>query len=66
MIADEMQVISSIPKDRHLQMRVVGDPVAGFDMKPVQPNLEDAYMHFMEEVGGERVVDDKETSAEPK
>lgn len=47
-IADRMQVISSIPKDRHLQLRVVGDPVSGFDMKPQAPNLEDAYMYFME------------------
>ncbi|MFQ5677521.1 MAG: ABC transporter ATP-binding protein, partial [bacterium] len=45
-IADSMLVISSIPKDRHLRLRVVGEPAHGFDMRPLLPNLEDAYMYF--------------------
>ncbi|MCG8604843.1 hypothetical protein MJD09_07585, partial [bacterium] len=59
-IADRMQIISSIPKEGHLLLRVVGDPVAGFDLRPLTPNLEDAYMYFMETVGGERVDEDQE------
>jgi ABC-type multidrug transport system ATPase subunit len=62
-IADRMQIISSIPKEGHLLLRVVGDPVAGFDLQPLMPNLEDAYMYFMEAVGGERVDEDQEKEA---
>lgn len=59
-IADRMQVISSISRERHLRLRVVGDSVAGFDMKPVPPNLEDAYMYFMETEAGEHVEEEVE------
>ena len=63
-IADQMQVISSVPKDRQLSLRVVGEPIDDFDMKPLEPNLEDAYMYFMESVSGERVEEEAEV-AEP-
>lgn len=59
-IADRMQIISSIPKERHLLLRVVGEPIPDFDMVPLSPNLEDAYMFFMESVGGERVDEEEE------
>ena len=59
-IADRMQIISSISRERHLRLRVVGDSVAGFDMKPVPPNLEDAYMYFMETEAGEHVEEEVE------
>ncbi len=54
-IAEHMQIISSVKKERHLLLRVVGESVDGFDLTGVQPNLEDAYMYFMESVSGERV-----------
>jgi len=58
-IADTMQVISTIPMGEQLLLRVVGDPVPGFEMERMQANLEDAYIHFMEAVVGQR-LDDKE------
>lgn len=60
-IAQHMQIISSISRERHLSLRVVGEPISGFDFRSVEPNLEDAYMHFMESVAGERVDEELET-----
>ncbi len=47
-IAEQMQIISTINKDRHLLLRVVGDKLSGFDLQPVEPNLEDSYMLYMD------------------
>ncbi len=57
-IAARMQVISTIPKQPHLLLRVVGDPIAGYDMQSLAPNLEDAYMYFMESEVGQRVEEE--------
>jgi len=57
-LAERVQIISSIPKERHLLLRVVGENVDGFDMSAVSPNLEDAYMHYMETVAGQRVEEE--------
>lgn len=46
-ISESMHVISSVSKDHGLELRVVGQPVSGFDMQSAEPNLEDAYIHFM-------------------
>ncbi|KAA3619839.1 MAG: ABC transporter ATP-binding protein [Calditrichaeota bacterium] len=64
-IAAKMQIISTIPAQGFLQMRVVGNPVPGFNFEPVDANLEDAYMNFMEEHTGERIDEDllQETTA---
>ncbi len=59
-IASRMQVISTIPKAPNLLLRVVGEPIAGYDMQSLPPNLEDAYMYFMESVVGQRVEEDEE------
>ncbi|MFQ5751926.1 MAG: ABC transporter ATP-binding protein [bacterium] len=59
-IANHMQIISSISKERRLLLRVVGEPVSGYDMKRVPPNLEDAYMYFMGSQTGERVDEEIE------
>jgi ABC-type multidrug transport system ATPase subunit len=58
-IAAKMQVISTIPRQRHLLLRVVGEQLSGYDMQSLQPNLEDAYMCFMEAVAGERVAEEE-------
>lgn len=64
-IADKMQVISTINLGSQLLLRVVGDEGAnGHLMEPVAPNLEDAYMYYMESVAGERVDEDKLTEVE--
>jgi ABC-2 type transport system ATP-binding protein len=57
-IASRMQVISTIPKAPNLLLRVVGDPIPGYDMQGVPPNLEDAYMHFMGSVVGQKVEEE--------
>ncbi len=57
-IAAHMQVISTIPKQPRLLLRVVGDPITGYDMQSVAPNLEDAYMYFMESEVGQRVEEE--------
>lgn len=59
-ITSSMSVISTIPIDGKLSLRVVGDPPAGFDMEPVTPNLEDAYMFYMESVVGDQMEDEAE------
>lgn len=57
-IAAHMQVISTIPKQPNLLLRVVGDPITGYDMQSLAPNLEDAYMYFMESEVGQRVEEE--------
>lgn len=59
-LAARLQVISTIPKPPHLLLRVVGEPIAGYDLHSVTPNLEDAYMHFMESEVGQRVEEEEE------
>ncbi|HEX9654214.1 MAG TPA: ABC transporter ATP-binding protein [bacterium] len=63
-LSERVQIISSIPKERHLLLRVVGEGVAGYEMSPVSPNLEDAYMHYMETVAGQRVEEELQEGAE--
>ena len=57
-ISEQMNVISTIPVEGRLLLRLVGKPVDGFEMQNVPPNLEDAYMHFMENVVGEHVEEE--------
>ena len=62
-IASRMQVISTVPKAPYLLLRVVGEPIPGYDMQSLSPNLEDAYMYFMESVVGQKVADDEENES---
>ncbi len=62
-ISSQMHVISTIPVKNQLLLRVVGDPSDGFNMEELPPNLEDAYMYFMEFVIGE-YVEDEESNGE--
>lgn len=57
-IAEQMQIISSISKERHVLLRVVGEPMPQFNMQSMPPNLEDAYMFFMAQEAGERVEEE--------
>ncbi|MFQ5629443.1 MAG: hypothetical protein ACE5I1_11830 [bacterium] len=64
-VADKMQVISTINLGSRLLLRVVGEERAnGYRMESVAPNLEDAYMYYMEAVAGERVDEDKLVEAD--
>jgi len=44
-------VISSIPAERGYELRVVADTIAGKAADTVNPNLEDAYIYFMQTLG---------------
>jgi len=63
-ISSQMHVISTIPVKNQLLLRVVGNPSNGFKMEEVPPNLEDAYMYFMEFVIGEHVDDEENLEEE--
>jgi ABC-type multidrug transport system ATPase subunit len=63
-IATRMQVISTVPKPPNLLLRVVGEPVSGYDMQGLPPSLEDAYMYFMESVVGQRVEEEENGSVD--
>ena len=61
-ITRRVQVISTIPDGKKLLLRVVGEPDGDFQFEPAAPNLEDAYMYFMESVVGEK-LDEEELAA---
>ncbi len=42
-------VISTVPSERGWEVRLVGSDVPGHQVEPVEPNLEDAYICFMQE-----------------
>jgi ABC-type multidrug transport system ATPase subunit len=64
-VAEHLQIISSVSKDRRLVLRALGDGDrrADLQMTAVTPNLEDSYMYFMETIAGQKVTDDNEEAA---
>ncbi len=46
-VRSRLSIISMIINHSHLELRVVGDSVDGFDAEQVEPNLEDAYIYLM-------------------
>lgn len=44
-------VISAVPAERGYELRIVADEVEGRSGAPVDPNLEDAYIYFMQTQG---------------
>jgi ABC-2 type transport system ATP-binding protein len=50
-IKEKYPVISTIPNARGYEVQVVADEVIDFPSRPVDPNLEHAYVHFMESLG---------------
>jgi ABC-type multidrug transport system ATPase subunit len=59
-ISASMLIISSVSKNGGLELRTVGEPVSGFEFRPAEPNLEDAYMYFMEVEAGQKVDEEEE------
>ncbi len=49
-------VISTVPSERGWEVRLVGNDVPGHQVEPVEPNLEDAYICFMQEFGDDTNV----------
>ena len=47
-INEKFPVISTIPIDGGWEVQVVSEDISGYQGKPIAPNLEHAYVHFME------------------
>ena len=47
-IKEKYPVIAAIPSAKGYEVQVVTDQVVGFPCKPIEPNLEHAYVHFIE------------------
>lgn len=47
-LKENVGVISMVMQPDHVEVRVVADEVNGFSAENVEPNLEDAYIYFME------------------
>ena len=47
-INEKFPVISTIPIDGGWEVQVVSNDITGYQGKPIAPNLEHAYVHFME------------------
>ncbi|MFP4488664.1 MAG: ABC transporter ATP-binding protein [Bacteroidales bacterium] len=47
-IKDNYHIISSIPSEKGWDAQVVADDVSGFDSQEIEPNLEHAYVYYME------------------
>lgn len=47
-IKDSYHIISSIPSEKGWDAQVVADDVSGFDSQELEPNLEHAYVYYME------------------
>lgn len=52
-IKEAYPVISTVPSEHGYEVQVVGDELVGFSGKQVEPNLEDAYVYFMEVLQGD-------------
>jgi len=52
-IKDKYPVISSVPTTYGYEVQVVSDKFPGFSGKPVEPNIEHAYVYFLENSLGE-------------
>lgn len=50
-IKEKYPVISAIPGKSGFELRVVADSVEGNNTEPLEPNLEDAYIYYMQSLG---------------
>ncbi len=57
-INEKFPVISTVPGKEGWLMQVVSRSPEGYDAEPVEPNLEHAYVHFMENVLQEKVEEE--------
>jgi len=48
-IQERFAVISTIPSEHGWRVQVVSDDIQGFPAKEIEPNLEHAYVHFIEQ-----------------
>ena len=47
-LKDRYPIISTIPADGGLEVQVVAEKVEGYGAKPIEPNLEHAYVYYMD------------------
>lgn len=47
-LKERFSVVSSAPTKNGYEVQVVGDNISGFDGSPVEPNIEHAYVYFLE------------------
>jgi len=59
-LKQDISIISMIVQHDHVQVRIVADEVNGLYAEPVEPNLEDAYIYFMEVLTGVRLHEDEQ------
>ena len=50
-LKEKYPVISAVPAEYGFELRVVGDEIEEKKAEPVDPNLEDAYIYFMQSMG---------------
>jgi len=53
-IKEAYPVVSTIPSEKGWEVQVVAESPDGFHGKPIEPNLEHAYVYYLEHVLGER------------
>jgi ABC-2 type transport system ATP-binding protein len=47
-VKENYNVISTIPVETGWEVQVVADDVPGYNAVPITPNIEDAYVYYME------------------
>ncbi|MCE5271928.1 ABC transporter ATP-binding protein [bacterium] len=57
-LRENWSVISTVPAADGWEVQVVGDKPDGFNAEPIEPNLEHAYVHFLEQKLGEKLDHD--------
>lgn len=56
-IKDKFHIISSIPSEIGWDAQVVAEDVSGYDSREIEPNLEHAYVYYMEHrINGENII----------
>ncbi|MCK5126156.1 MAG: ABC transporter ATP-binding protein [candidate division Zixibacteria bacterium] len=50
-LKEKYPVISSVPAEGGFEVRIVGDDITGYSALALEPNLEDAYIYFMQSSG---------------
>ncbi len=59
-LKENISIISMIVQHDHIQVRVVADEINGLPAEQTEPNLEDAYIYFMEVITGVKLHEDEQ------
>ncbi|MFC1514202.1 ABC transporter ATP-binding protein, partial [candidate division KSB1 bacterium] len=58
LIKEKYPVVSSIPTEAGFEVHLVGNKIENYDATPVEPNIEHAYVHFLENKLGETWIEE--------